>query len=86
MDTSALIAKLRDLPPSDIGDRIRVMREICGMTQEELAGKLQTSRQSIYKYEKGLSPRVLCSYPKLVEISRALSTSGLQVTVEDFIL
>lgn len=37
-----------------IGERIRRYREAAGLTQEELAAKIQTSAQNIYKYEKGV--------------------------------
>lgn len=36
------------------GDRIRQARENCGLTQEELAKKLNTTKQTIHKYETGL--------------------------------
>lgn len=36
------------------GDRIRQLREQKGMTQEELARLLNTKRQTISKYEKGI--------------------------------
>lgn len=36
------------------GDRIRILRESKGMTQEELAKLLNTKRQTISKYEKGI--------------------------------
>lgn len=36
------------------GERIKKYREALGMTQEELAAKIKTSPQNIYKYEKGI--------------------------------
>ena len=36
------------------GDRIKKYREGLGLTQEELAAKIKTSPQNIYKYEKGI--------------------------------
>lgn len=36
------------------GERIKRYREALGMTQEELAAKIRTSPQNIYKYEKGI--------------------------------
>lgn len=36
------------------GDRIRQARENCDLTQEELAKKLNTTKQTIHKYETGL--------------------------------
>lgn len=37
-----------------IGDRIRVKREEAGLSQEELAKLTDTTKQAIYKYEKGI--------------------------------
>lgn len=37
-----------------IGDRIRVKREETGLSQEELAKLTDTTKQAIYKYEKGI--------------------------------
>ena len=36
------------------GDRIRRLREQKGLTQEELAKLLNTTKQTIHKYEKGI--------------------------------
>lgn len=36
------------------GERIKYLREAKGMTQDELAAKLGTIRQTIYKYEKNI--------------------------------
>ncbi len=36
------------------GERIKRYREAAGLTQEELATKIKTSAQNIYKYEKGI--------------------------------
>ena len=36
------------------GERIKRYREASGMTQEDLAAKIKTSPQNIYKYEKGI--------------------------------
>ena len=36
------------------GDRLRQLREQKGLTQEELARLLETKRQTISKYEKGI--------------------------------
>lgn len=37
-----------------LGDRIKSLREQKGLTQEELAAKLNTTSQNVYKYEKGI--------------------------------
>lgn len=36
------------------GDRIRALRERFGLTQDELAEKIGTTKQTIYKYETGV--------------------------------
>ena len=37
-----------------LGERIRAQRKRAGMTQDEVAAALETSKQAIYKYEKGV--------------------------------
>lgn len=37
-----------------LGEMIRELRENSGMTQEHLASKLNTTKQTIYKYEQGI--------------------------------
>lgn len=36
------------------GDRIKELRETAGLTQEDLAKKMNTTKQTIFKYEKGI--------------------------------
>lgn len=38
----------------NIGDRIKRLRETKGLSQTELAKKVQSSKQTIYKYENGI--------------------------------
>ncbi len=38
----------------EIGERIHHYRKMCSLTQEEVAKKLETTPQNIYKYEKGI--------------------------------
>ena len=38
----------------EIGERIHHYRKLCGLTQEEVAKRLETTPQNIYKYEKGI--------------------------------
>lgn len=39
----------------NVGEKIKTIRKMAGMTQEELAEKMNVSRQTISKWEKGLS-------------------------------
>lgn len=54
------------------GARIRIMRELLGFTQAELAAKIGISQQSITTYETG---RREPPFKNLVALSRALNTS-----------
>lgn len=38
----------------NIGQRIRELREKSGLTQEQLASQIKTTKQTIYKYEQGI--------------------------------
>ena len=40
--------------PMSIGEKIRFYREKLGLTQEDVANRLHTKPQNIYKYEKGI--------------------------------
>jgi transcriptional regulator with XRE-family HTH domain len=42
-----------DLEPTEIGARIRVAREVAGLTQEELARAASFSKRSLQDYEAG---------------------------------
>lgn len=85
MNASTFAAQVDRLKPEDIGQKIQRMRDRCGMKQRELADMLNVSRQCIHKYEAGDAKRALYAYPLLEKIAKALSTSGLQVNVEDLI-
>jgi transcriptional regulator with XRE-family HTH domain len=54
---SALAAKKKNRRPNSadigVGESLRVHRQLAGMSQSELAGKLGVSFQQIQKYEKG---------------------------------
>ncbi len=41
----------------DIGNRLNQLRKLSGMTQEQLAEKLSVSRQTISRWETGVSLR-----------------------------
>jgi len=40
------------------GERIKALREQFGMTQDELAEKIGTTKQTVYKYEMGIITNV----------------------------
>lgn len=51
------------------GERIRRCRKAAGMTQEELAERLGTTPQNIYKYEKGIVNNIpVCNIEDMAEI------------------
>ncbi len=64
----------RDLAAHDgaleqLGPRLRLLREYCGLTQGELASRIGVSHQQVQKYESGKNQ---ISLPRLMEISRVL--------------
>ena len=54
------------------GGRVRIMRELLGFTQAQLAAKVGTSQQSIATYETG---RREPPFKNLVALSRVFNTS-----------
>lgn len=56
----------------EIGNRIKVLREVRGYTREELAEKAEISSKFLYEVEKG---RKGLSADTLLKISRTLSCS-----------
>lgn len=56
-----------------VGDRIRQLRHQKKITQTELAEKVNTTKQNIYKYETGIISNI--PYDKLELIAEALGTS-----------
>ena len=60
----------------DIGEKINKIRKMSGMTQEELAEKLNVSRQTISKWEKGISSPDLECAVSLCEL--------FQLSLDDF--
>lgn len=56
-----------------IGDKIRCLRKARGMTQQELAEKLHTTKQTIGKYEQGIVTNLPLS--RIDELAQALSTT-----------
>jgi len=56
-----------------IGDRIKQKRQSAGLTQEELATRLGSSQQQIYKYERGVNEP---SASVIFELARILNTTS----------
>ena len=56
-----------------LGERIRSLRKARGMTQQELADKLHTTKQTIGKYEQGIVTNLPLS--RIGELAQALSTT-----------
>lgn len=57
----------------DLGDKIRTLRLDMDMTQEELAEAVNTSKQNIYKYEKGIITNIPSD--KIEKLANALDTT-----------
>lgn len=55
------------------GERIKKYREAIGMTQDELAKIINSTKQTIYKYEQGIVTNIPSD--KIEEIARALGTT-----------
>lgn len=69
-----------------IGDRIRDLRIKNGLSQIDLAEKIGSTKQAIYKYEKGIVTNIPSD--KLQDIARALFTTpaflmGWEETVDE---
>lgn len=56
-----------------IGDRIKIRRKEIGMSQTELADKIGSTKQNIYKYENGIITNIPSD--KVEAIAAALSTT-----------
>lgn len=56
-----------------VGDRIRKRREELSMSQTDLAEKIKSSKQTLYKYENNIVTNI--PYEKLLSISNALEVS-----------
>ena len=55
------------------GERIKKYREAIGMTQDELAKIINSTKQTIYKYEQGIVTNIPSD--KIEDIARALGTT-----------
>lgn len=56
-----------------VGERIRLIRSIKGLTQEDLAQRLKTSQNQIYKYEKDRNEPTASV---IIEIAHILDTTA----------
>lgn len=56
-----------------LGEKIRDLRKAAGLTQSELAKRLNTTKQTIGKYEQGIVSNIPLS--RIVELANALNTS-----------
>lgn len=63
------IKSIKENVPIKVGNKIREIRESKGLTQSELANKIQSDRQYLYKIEKA---KVSVSVSKLAIIAKAL--------------
>ena len=55
------------------GDRIRKVRKAMGITQDEFAKRLKTTKQTISKYEKGIVTNIPSD--RIEEMARILNVS-----------
>ncbi len=62
----------------EMGERIRKLRKENGLTQTELAEKVQTTKQNIYKYEKGIITNI--PPDKIEALAEALNTTPAYLT------
>ncbi len=60
-----------------IGERIRKLRQENSLTQTELAGKIQTTKQNIYKYEKGIITNI--PLDKIEALAEVLNTTSAYI-------
>lgn len=56
-----------------LGEKIRELRKVAGLTQTDLAKRLGTTKQTIGKYEQGIVSNIPLS--RIVELANALNTS-----------
>lgn len=57
----------------NIGDRIKALRESADITQEALANKIGTTKQTVYKYENNIITNIPSD--KIELLSQALETT-----------
>ena len=54
---SCIFARRRELRIMNFGENLRTLRRKKNISQEELAGKLNVSRQAVSRWEQGVSLR-----------------------------
>ena len=72
MDTRMMNAKTPNAIDTYVGSRVRMRRQLLGLSQERLADQIGVTFQQVQKYEKGLN-RIGAS--RLQRIAEVLSTS-----------
>lgn len=72
--------RLRNGEEMQIGEKIKQLRKLSGMTQEQLAGKLNISRQALSKWENGAGmPDIEC----VIKISMLFHISLDELLLEE---
>ena len=61
-----------------IGEKIKYYRDLNNLTQDDLAKKIQTSPQNIYKYEKGIVTNI--PLEKIKKIAEVFNISPTYLT------
>lgn len=56
-----------------IGEKIKYLREKNGLTQPELAKKIHTTKQTIFKYENGITDNI--PYDKIEALAKTLGVT-----------
>jgi len=80
----SLIRSRLDKNKPNVGDRIRVIREFVGLTQNELADRMNLSRKTISKYENDFG-----SFKRVVSLKRfaeGLSANDYVVSPSDLLI
>lgn len=69
----------KSIKATNLGGRIRQLRQRLNMSQEELASKIGTTKQAVSKYENGIVTNV--PFDRLKLIAEALEVSLLDVAI-----
>lgn len=68
---------------SDMGDRIKYLRERAGLTQEELGEKIGVQKSAIMKYESGTVENIKRSSVKVMAAALGVSPAYLMFGEEE---